>query len=73
MQIGSCDVKGSRLYSEQQFREDAIQVLVATEAAGECSDLQSCHIMFNYDIPWNPNGSNNGWAESIATVRSAIA
>jgi superfamily II DNA or RNA helicase len=55
MQIGSRDVKGSRLYAEQQFREGAIQVLVATEAAGEGINLQCCHIMFNYDIPWNPN------------------
>ena len=55
MQIGSRDVKGSRLYVEQQFREGAIQVLVATEAAGEGINLQCCHIMFNYDIPWNPN------------------
>src|SRR5216683_1421624 len=55
MQIGSRDVKGSRLYAEQQFREGAIQVLVATEAAGEGINLQCCHIMFNFDIPWNPN------------------
>src|SRR5258708_11233581 len=34
MQIGSRDVKGSRLYAEQQFREGEIQGLVAAEAAG---------------------------------------
>jgi Domain of unknown function (DUF3883)/Helicase conserved C-terminal domain len=28
---------------------------VATEAAGERINLQVCHILFNYDIPWNPN------------------
>jgi len=28
---------------------------VATEAAGEGINLQVCHILFNYDIPWNPN------------------
>src|SRR6267378_7568565 len=55
MQIGSRDVKGSRLYAEQQFREGAIQVLVATEAAGEGINLQVCNVLFNYDIPWNPN------------------
>ena len=33
----------------------ASQVLVATEAAGEGINLQCCHILFNYDIPWNPN------------------
>ena len=46
---------GSRLYAEQQFKDGAIQVLVATEAAGEGINLQCCHILFNYDIPWNPN------------------
>jgi superfamily II DNA or RNA helicase len=55
MPIGSRDEKGSRLYVEQQFREGAIQILVATEAAGEGINLQCCHVLFNYDIPWNPN------------------
>jgi superfamily II DNA or RNA helicase len=55
MRPGSRDDKGSRVYVEQQFREGAIQVLVATEAAGEGINLQVCHILFNYDIPWNPN------------------
>lgn len=55
MKPGSRDEPGSRLYSEQQFREGAIQILVATEAAGEGINLQVCNILFNYDIPWNPN------------------
>ncbi len=55
MKSGSRDEEGSRLYAEQQFREGEIQVLVATEAAGEGINLQCCHILFNYDIPWNPN------------------
>ena len=55
MKPGSRDEPGTRLYSEQQFRDGAIQVLVATEAAGEGINLQCCHILFNYDIPWNPN------------------
>lgn len=55
MKPGSRDEPGSRLFTEQQFREAAIQVLVATEAAGEGINLQVCHILFNYDIPWNPN------------------
>ena len=29
--------------------------MVATEAAGEGINLQFCHLMINYDIPWNPN------------------
>jgi superfamily II DNA/RNA helicase len=55
MKPGSRNEPGTRLYTEQQFREGAIQVLVATEAAGEGINLQVCHILFNYDIPWNPN------------------
>ena len=30
------------------------QVCVATEAAGEGINLQFCHLMINYDLPWNP-------------------
>ena len=55
MKPGSREDPGTRIYTEQQFREGAIQVLVATEAAGEGINLQCCHILFNYDIPWNPN------------------
>lgn len=55
MKPGSRDEPGSRLYAEQQFKDGAIQMLVATEAAGEGINLQCCHILFNYDIPWNPN------------------
>jgi len=55
MKPGSRDEPGTRLYAEQKFREGAIQILVATEAAGEGINLQVCNILFNYDIPWNPN------------------
>ena len=55
MRPGSRDEPGTRLYMEQQFRDGNIQVLVATEAAGEGINLQCCNILFNYDIPWNPN------------------
>ncbi|MBI4331650.1 MAG: DUF3883 domain-containing protein, partial [Chloroflexi bacterium] len=55
MKPGSRDEPGTRLQAEQQFKDGAIQVLVATEAAGEGINLQCCHILFNYDIPWNPN------------------
>jgi superfamily II DNA or RNA helicase len=37
-----------------EFQRDA-QVCVATEAAGEGINLQFCHLMINYDLPWNPN------------------
>ena len=55
MKIGSRDEPGTRLHTEQQFRDAGIQVLVATEAAGEGINLQCCNVLFNYDIPWNPN------------------
>ena len=55
MKPGSRDEPGTRIFAEQQFREGSIQILVATEAAGEGINLQACHILFNYDIPWNPN------------------
>jgi hypothetical protein len=42
-----------RIRAEEVFR-DKTQIMVATEAAGEGINLQFCHIMINYDIPWNP-------------------
>jgi RecG-like helicase len=44
MKPGSRDEQGTRLFSEQQFRDGAIQVLVATEAAGEGINLQVCNM-----------------------------
>ena len=55
MNPGSRDDPGTRLFVEQQFKDGDIQVLVATEAAGEGINLQCCHVLFNFDIPWNPN------------------
>ncbi len=55
MAIGARDIPGTRLFAEQQFKDGDVQVLVATEAAGEGINLQFCHILINYDIPWNPN------------------
>jgi len=43
-----------RIQAETVFRNEA-QVMVATEAAGEGINLQFCHLMINYDLPWNPN------------------
>ncbi|MGA2924894.1 MAG: SNF2-related protein [Solirubrobacteraceae bacterium] len=33
---------------------DATPVLLSTEAAGEGRNLQFCHSMINFDLPWNP-------------------
>ncbi len=38
---------------QHEFRTQR-QVCVATEAAGEGINLQFCHLMVNYDLPWNP-------------------
>ena len=38
---------------QQDFHENK-QICVATEAAGEGINLQFCHLMINYDLPWNP-------------------
>jgi superfamily II DNA or RNA helicase len=43
-----------RIKAEKIFRDET-EIMVATEAAGEGINLQFCHIMINYDIPWNPN------------------
>ncbi|MBU2462024.1 DUF3883 domain-containing protein, partial [bacterium] len=43
-----------RVEAEKVFKNDT-QIMVATEAAGEGINLQFCHLMVNYDIPWNPN------------------
>ena len=41
---------------QEAFRHDpAVQVLLATDAAGEGINLQQAHLMVNYDLPWNPN------------------
>jgi len=34
--------------------QDQNQCLISTEAGGEGRNLQFCHIMINYDLPWNP-------------------
>jgi hypothetical protein len=45
-----------RMKSQESFRHDPqVQVLLATDAAGEGINLQRAHLMVNYDLPWNPN------------------
>ncbi len=53
MNIGDRDTPGTRIYAEREFKEN-VQIMVATEAAGEGINLQFCWFMINYDIPWNP-------------------
>jgi len=45
-----------RKKSEEAFKQDVgVQILIATDAAGEGINLQRAHLMVNYDLPWNPN------------------
>ncbi len=45
-----------RKKAEEDFKQDVdVQVLLATDAAGEGINLQRAHLMVNYDLPWNPN------------------
>lgn len=48
--------RGERLKVQEAFRNDPeVNVLLATDAAGEGINLQRAHLMVNYDLPWNPN------------------
>lgn len=54
----TCEIHGGmnpheRKRAQEEFRTTA-QICVATEAAGEGINLQFCHLMINYDMPWNP-------------------
>jgi superfamily II DNA or RNA helicase len=45
-----------RRKAQNSFLHDPeVQVLLATDAAGEGINLQRAHLMVNYDLPWNPN------------------
>jgi len=45
-----------RRKAQERFLHDPeVQVLLATDAAGEGINLQRAHLMVNYDLPWNPN------------------
>jgi SNF2 family DNA or RNA helicase len=54
----TCEIHGGmnpheRKRAQEDFRTSR-QICVATEAAGEGINLQFCHLMINYDLPWNP-------------------
>ncbi|MFC1776120.1 DEAD/DEAH box helicase [Pseudomonadota bacterium] len=38
---------------QKAFSEDT-RILISTDAGGEGLNLQFCHVIINYDIPWNP-------------------
>ncbi|WP_068780589.1 DEAD/DEAH box helicase [Paenibacillus sp. GM2] len=45
--------RGKKDWMMDLFRGKA-QVMIATEAGGEGINLQFCHNMINFDLPWNP-------------------
>ncbi|MGB0956398.1 MAG: helicase-related protein [Panacagrimonas sp.] len=48
--------RDDRRKTQEAFRNDPdVQVLIATDAAGEGVNLQNANLMVNYDLPWNPN------------------
>jgi len=67
---------------QEQFAKEA-RILVSTDAGGEGLNLQFCHVVVNYDIPWNPMrleqrigrvdriGQNCVSAPSISCLRTA--
>jgi len=45
--------RGKKDWMRELFKNNA-QVLIATEAGGEGINLQFCHHIINFDLPWNP-------------------
>jgi SNF2 family DNA or RNA helicase len=49
---GAMDLDERRL-AQRRFATDA-QIMISTDAGGEGLNLQFCHVIVNYDLPWNP-------------------
>ncbi|WP_254674331.1 DEAD/DEAH box helicase [Pseudomonas aeruginosa] len=43
----------TRTRAQQAFSRD-VRVLISTDAGGEGLNLQFCHVIVNFDMPWNP-------------------
>lgn len=65
-QIACYSGRGGELYQDekwyvipkekikQKFRNGTIKILLCTESASEGLNLQTCGVIINYDMPWNP-------------------
>ncbi|MFN9856698.1 MAG: helicase-related protein, partial [Pseudanabaena sp.] len=65
-QVACYSGRGGELYQEnawqivpkeeikRRFRDGEIKLLLCTESASEGLNLQTCGVLFNYDMPWNP-------------------
>lgn len=56
--ISTVKINGSmsieeRLQAQRQFAGKT-RILISTDAGGEGLNLQFCHVVMNYDMPWNP-------------------
>ena len=49
---GSMDMDERQVVQERFAKES--RVLISTDAGGEGLNLQFCHVVVNFDIPWNP-------------------
>ncbi|HXH09494.1 MAG TPA: helicase-related protein [Alphaproteobacteria bacterium] len=51
-------LNGSMALDERQRVQEAFareaRILISTDAGGEGLNLQFCHVVINYDLPWNP-------------------
>jgi superfamily II DNA/RNA helicase len=67
---------GERKRAQELFAREA-RVLVSTDAGGEGLNLQFCHVVVNFDMPWNPMrieqriGPHVRASESRATISQA--
>ncbi len=43
----------ARARAQQVFSRD-VRILISTDAGGEGLNLQFCHVVVNFDMPWNP-------------------
>jgi len=47
-------VQCSKEEIKRRLRAKQVRLLVASDAAGEGLNLQTCGVLVNYDLPWNP-------------------
>ena len=47
------DDPGERVKVQSDFKEGRFQVIVSTDAGNEGIDLQTAHVLVNWDIPWS--------------------
>lgn len=43
----------ARAKAQQAFARD-VRIMISTDAGGEGLNLQFCHVIVNFDMPWNP-------------------